>query len=595
MTNLVETIGITEVPANLGRLLENQLKKWKGGSHHPRGIAEYITNSDDSYRRLDKFIDQNIYVEIHSRRGKMIDKLIIKDYAEGMSFDDLENRFFRYFESFSGREKGEKVTRQFGTGGKAYAIMNFRKCWIISIQNNRECKAWFEWDYENKRIIKGYNNGGYKDKPTQEKNSTILILENSYKVNQPLEDLVKHIEKLARIRHVLKQQNVFVTLNRKGKNKKIELEYKQPLETDAKRIWRYKLPNNLFNSNEDSDLVLRYFGKPLNGDDFIDLTDGISSVADLHVTKFDNRPFANSFNGSLLLTKLLDSSAVRENRKGLEEDDDLTIDIEEFIKVCVKESINEVEEEQRQIDKERKLDAANKKLKELSKFLSKKDLKFRSELKELRKRFQNIEEDDGNFDERNDDSPFVSDIYRKPIPEDNEEELIKGKWVDRKGENGGGESDGVQEFVPDDDGEEFAVKVKNNKSKKTVSKKQKQGLIVLMSNDEDNPESIKFTEFDDPVSDRDLETKGIIWINSVHPITSRAIEKKDKNPALFDENISNLVLMIVAQYYAQKENEMLPEDEKDDNQTLMLFRKYFFDLQREIREDKEISYFEGDK
>ena len=52
--------------------------------------------------------------------------------------------------------------------------------------------------------------------------------------------------------------------------------------------------------------------------------------------------------------------------------------------------------------------------------------------------------------------------------------------------------------------------------------------------------------------------------------------------------------MIIAQYYAQKENEMLPEDEKYDNQTLMLFRKYYFELQREIREDEEISYFESE-
>lgn len=114
-----------EVPVNWGKLLEDQLERWRGGGTHGRGIAEYITNSDDSYRRLKKFSDQVIEVEVHSKRGRHIDKLIIRDFAEGMSYGDLENRFFPYFESFSGREQGELVTGKFGTGGKAYAIMNF--------------------------------------------------------------------------------------------------------------------------------------------------------------------------------------------------------------------------------------------------------------------------------------------------------------------------------------------------------------------------------------------------------------------------------------------------------------------------------------
>ena len=48
---MIETIPTDLVPVNFGKLLENQLKKWEGGGQHPRGIAEYITNSDDSYRR----------------------------------------------------------------------------------------------------------------------------------------------------------------------------------------------------------------------------------------------------------------------------------------------------------------------------------------------------------------------------------------------------------------------------------------------------------------------------------------------------------------------------------------------------------------
>jgi len=110
-----------EVYVNVGNMLEAQLERWRGGRSHGRGIAEYITNSDDSYRRLKRFSDQKIEVEIHSRRGRHIDKVIIRDLAEGMSLDDFENKFFLYFESASGRDQGELVSGQFGTGGKAYA------------------------------------------------------------------------------------------------------------------------------------------------------------------------------------------------------------------------------------------------------------------------------------------------------------------------------------------------------------------------------------------------------------------------------------------------------------------------------------------
>lgn len=36
-----------EVYINVGNMLEAQLERWRGGRSHGRGIAEYITNSDD--------------------------------------------------------------------------------------------------------------------------------------------------------------------------------------------------------------------------------------------------------------------------------------------------------------------------------------------------------------------------------------------------------------------------------------------------------------------------------------------------------------------------------------------------------------------
>jgi Histidine kinase-, DNA gyrase B-, and HSP90-like ATPase len=195
-----------EVYVNVGNMLEAQLERWRGGRSHGRGIAEYITNCDDSYRRLRKFSDQKIEVEIHSRRGRHIDKVIIRDFAEGMSLDDFENRFFLYFESASGRDHGELVSGQFGTGGKAYAIMNFHQCWITSVKDGLENKAWFKWDPKRKKILRDYTKGGYRNKRVKKPNQTLVELDDSIKSTQDLMELVLGLERLARIRHLLKNR-----------------------------------------------------------------------------------------------------------------------------------------------------------------------------------------------------------------------------------------------------------------------------------------------------------------------------------------------------------------------------------------------------
>ena len=424
---MAETIGVRTIPVNQGKLLENQLRKWQGGAHHPRGIAEYISNSDDSYRRSRKPLDEQIIVEIHSRSGKKIDKLVIQDFAEGMSYEDLESKFFQYFESFSGFEKGEKVTGRFGTGGKAYAIMNFRHCWITSIKNNKECKAWFKWDIVNTEIIGAYNNGGYKDKETNKPNGTTIELESAINVSHQLQDFILHLEKLARIRHILKSQRVIFRIIRKGKKEDIILKYSEPDPQSAKNIWHFPLPDNLKNDYSlSNELTIRYFEKPVGDNAFIDVTDGISSVADLPTKDFDGRPFSNYINGNITVDRLSYSTAVKENRRGLEEGDDLTEEIKEFIKGRVHQVINEVEELQRQSDKEKRINAVNEKLSELSKFLSKQDLKFKLEIKNLKNRILNFDETTSTDNEVSDlEEDNDHSVYRKPLPEDSPDIIIK--------------------------------------------------------------------------------------------------------------------------------------------------------------------------
>ncbi|NOR45783.1 MAG: hypothetical protein GQ534_09385 [Candidatus Delongbacteria bacterium] len=573
----------SEVPVNFGRLLEDNLKKWQGGSQHIRGIGEYITNSDDSYRRLKKFSDQEIFVEIYSNRknGKKIDKLIIRDSAEGMSRSGLESRFFQYFESHSGRTKGQSVTGQFGTGGKAYAIMNFKECYITSVKNGRENKAWFRWDGKQKIIVKGYNKDGYIDQSVEKQNGTTIELSNAKnKIN--LVDFVFQLNQLARIRHVIKSQKVEVTLYQGNLGPQpLLLEYDIP--SNYSQEWIFVLPDKLKNKNDkENNFVLRYFEKPLGKDCIIDLSDGISTVADLEISKYDDRPFSKYLYGEMIVHKLQHSAAVRENRKGLEEGNDLTIEIEEFIEEKVKLVINEVQIKQRQKERERNIQTTNEKIKTLNKFLKKCELNFNIEVSKKLKKAKESDIYAGDDSGEDTGKGFVT-------PDNSDDELVNGSYSVPDGEDENSGKNKVN-LNPDDEGKDKAVKKDDIPQSPHKHIKSKKGLVVLMTDDPQSPiNSEEYGENEYPVIDRFLMSDGIILINANNPIIAKSrIHKQFQH--IFNERVANYVLLIVAQYMTQKEIEMIPEVDRPD--TMTLFKQKYFKLQQDLRSDKEIEYFD---
>lgn len=590
-----------EVQVDWGKLLESQLERWHGGGSHGGGIAEYISNSDDSYRRLRQFSGQQIEVEIHSMRGRHIDRLVIRDFAEGMSYNDLENKFFRYFESASGREQGKLVSGRFGTGGKAYAIMNFRHCWITSAKDGLENKAWFKWDTNRKRIVRGYDAGGYKNQGVEKPNQTIVALEHSLKVNGDLMELVASLERLPRIRHVVRNQQITVQLYKKRERVDLVLRYLEP--QDPAKVWTFPVPEELCNGEKQNPpLTLRYFQRPLGEENFVDLSDGISSVADEKLDRFDRRPFSKYFNGSLTLARLRHSSAVKENRKGLEEGDDLTRAIEAFVRQCVCTAVSEVEDEQRRKERERRLSASNEKMKELSKFIRKCDTNFKRELKELEERA---------VIDPTQHSAIVTAESDQPVWEHKENGTAELQWKESRdasisSEEAEGSTRAVSQVISEEDGSElanklasawgiwsktFPVAVEKRPNKNTERRKACDELRVLLSDDPSISDEDRrvFGEFDDPVSDCDMINKGIIWINANHPtIVDR--RTRSENDPVFLEMVANYVLMVAAQYHAQRQYDAEPDEEKSE--PLLLFRQKFFKFQRDLRQDDDVTYFD---
>jgi hypothetical protein len=169
--------------------------------------------------------------------------------------------------------------------------------------------------------------------------------------------------------------------------------------------------------------------------------------------------------------------------------------------------------------------------------------------------------------------------------------LIKGNWVSGDGHGGG---DGVSKgkFEPDEEGTDLAIRISNKAQKEQQARKQRHGLIVMMTDDENSPvKPDEYGEFEEPVIDRFLRTDGLILINVRNPIIAKSRERKEYQH-IFNERVANYVLLVVAQFQAQRELDIQPEDERDD--PMIVFRQRFFKLQRELREDKEITYFDED-
>jgi hypothetical protein len=84
-----------------------------------RALLELLTNSDDSYRRLEeKKTEHEGKIEILYRREGLCRSFTVRDFAEGMSYEDFTAAFRKYGAATSGLKEGKSVTGFFGTGAK---------------------------------------------------------------------------------------------------------------------------------------------------------------------------------------------------------------------------------------------------------------------------------------------------------------------------------------------------------------------------------------------------------------------------------------------------------------------------------------------
>lgn len=107
-----------------------------------RALVELITNSDDSYRRLENrgiAPDGRILVEVSRRRQGSVVR--VTDYGEGMDGRSLDLALGRYAEETSGFTEGAPVRGYFGRGIKD-AILGLGEGSVVGIVKHQEHRAW---------------------------------------------------------------------------------------------------------------------------------------------------------------------------------------------------------------------------------------------------------------------------------------------------------------------------------------------------------------------------------------------------------------------------------------------------------------------
>lgn len=179
------------------------------------GIVELVTNSDDSYRLLEEKgyeIGGEINVFVNRKKGGICEKLVVRDFAEGMTQEELE-KAIEFGGETSAFHLGKSVRGLFGRGLKE-TILALGEGEIRSIKNGKMCKTKVWFDKKAKKPQ--YDDEMLKRiKDTPERNGTevlIRITNEKIKISE-YKNFKKQLSRHYALRDINSSKNRNITLN----------------------------------------------------------------------------------------------------------------------------------------------------------------------------------------------------------------------------------------------------------------------------------------------------------------------------------------------------------------------------------------------
>lgn len=186
-------------------------------------IVELVTNSDDSYRRLEEkgdHVSGEIVIHVVRQMGSVCKRLMVQDFAEGMSCDELE-RAIEYGSETSGIQEGRSVRGLFGRGLKE-TIISLGEGTIKTVKNGKVCMTRIWLDAERKRPL--YDDElCRKTQSSRERNGTkIDITVTNERISIPeYKTFYRRISRHYALRDILTSSNRCVKLVFEDKTKRL--------------------------------------------------------------------------------------------------------------------------------------------------------------------------------------------------------------------------------------------------------------------------------------------------------------------------------------------------------------------------------------
>lgn len=333
-----------------------------------RALVELITNADDSYIRLGN--KQHGDIEILYKKDGYCGIFAVRDYAEGMSVDEVENNFNAYGKSTSGMKIGKGVRGYFGQGAKdslagmadgkicTFKEDQFVECRLF-IKNGEPRYAIEEPIYASAKLRKIHGIGG---------NGTIAYFKADPKINGSVPRFETVQEELANnclLRKIMTSPRRKVCLLDIDGDKIRPLRYRMPIGKEILKdhltisYGSYELfPVDISIWRADSELTQ-------TGDDRAGgllLVDDEDVVLDTSLFKYDNEPLASRFFGEVRIggfRRLLESEepVLSEERDGLMPRHpfckDLITEIEKRIELKIQEEkMRKQKHDQNEVDQE---------------------------------------------------------------------------------------------------------------------------------------------------------------------------------------------------------------------------------------------------
>ena len=337
-----------------------------------RYIAELLTNSDDSYRRLEnQNIDSNkekvIYIELKKEKRKSADNsdsyvLSVTDNAEGMTLETLERIFGTYGEDNAG---GTQLQARgiFGQGASDVlraSAKEKRTALIETIKDNSVSKLYYNMD-ENLTPIINTEKVELSENRLNDYRNNLRIPQNGTKISFGIpanvkftdkikDNLAELIAKYPSFRYLLNQDNRKIIYVYEGKETIIsskEYQFK-----DENEIGKERFSFIYEGKSIDCELKLYLNENKKNDETNIIVCDENYSVFDNTMFDFQNYPSAQVVSGELIIKGLYNlcyehlnaeepDAIVRDNRTGFDTKNSFYIKLNNEIAPKIQEVLNE--------------------------------------------------------------------------------------------------------------------------------------------------------------------------------------------------------------------------------------------------------------